>query len=64
MQNIILYLSTVLIWGSTWIALNFQKGPVAPEASVFYRFLLAFSSSKECFQKYSNQEISLLGSMK
>jgi drug/metabolite transporter (DMT)-like permease len=31
----------VAIWGSTWIAITFQLGRVAPEASVFYRFLLA-----------------------
>ncbi len=29
------------IWGSTWIAITYQLGSVAPEASVFYRFLLA-----------------------
>lgn len=29
------------IWGSTWIAITFQLGKVAPEASVFYRFALA-----------------------
>lgn len=29
------------IWGSTWLAITFQLGRVAPEASVFYRFLLA-----------------------
>lgn len=31
----------VLIWGSTWIAITFQLGEVAPEMSVGYRFLLA-----------------------
>ncbi len=31
----------VLIWGSTWIAITFQLGTVAPEMSVGYRFLLA-----------------------
>jgi drug/metabolite transporter (DMT)-like permease len=31
----------VLIWGSTWIAITFQLGAVAPEMSVGYRFLLA-----------------------
>jgi len=31
----------VAIWGSTWIAITFQLGKVAPEASVFYRFALA-----------------------
>lgn len=29
------------IWGSTWIAITFQLGKVAPEASVSWRFLLA-----------------------
>ena len=32
---------TVLIWGSTWIAINYQLGDVAPEASIVYRFSLA-----------------------
>jgi len=36
-----LYLATVLIWGTTWIAIEFQLGTVAPEVSVFYRYLLA-----------------------
>lgn len=31
----------VLIWGSTWFAITFQLGAVAPEMSVAYRFLLA-----------------------
>jgi len=41
MNNTFLYLITVLIWGSTWIAINYQLGDVAPEASVTYRFALA-----------------------
>ncbi|WP_286264932.1 DMT family transporter [Thalassotalea atypica] len=41
MNNTVLYLLTVLIWGSTWIAINFQLGDVAPEASITYRFALA-----------------------
>lgn len=41
MSNSLLYLITVLIWGSTWIAINYQLGDVAPEASVTYRFALA-----------------------
>ena len=36
-----LYLSTVLIWGSTWFAIKFQLGVVAPEVSLVYRFALA-----------------------
>ena len=31
----------VAIWGSTWLAITFQLGTVAPEMSVAYRFLLA-----------------------
>jgi len=41
MNNTVLYVITVLIWGSTWIAINYQLGDVAPEASVTYRFALA-----------------------
>lgn len=41
MNNGFLYLITVLIWGSTWVAINYQLGDVAPEASVTYRFALA-----------------------
>lgn len=36
-----LYILTVVIWGSTWIAINFQLGDVAAEASVTYRFAIA-----------------------
>lgn len=36
-----LYFLCVLIWGSTWIAIKFQLGTVAPEVSLFYRFLIA-----------------------
>ncbi len=36
-----LYCAVVLIWGSTWIVINFQLGVVAPGLSVAYRFTLA-----------------------
>lgn len=36
-----LYISTVLIWGSTWFAIKFQLGVVAPEISLVYRFALS-----------------------
>ena len=36
-----LYLSTVLIWGTTWIAIHWQLGEVDVLVSVFYRFALA-----------------------
>jgi drug/metabolite transporter (DMT)-like permease len=41
MSNWFLYAVTVLVWGSTWIAIEFQLGTVAPEVSIFYRYLLA-----------------------
>ncbi len=31
----------VLIWGSTWLAIEFQLGVVAPEVSIVYRYLAA-----------------------
>jgi len=43
MYNAFLYLITVLIWGSTWLAIKFQLGVVAPELSIVYRFGLAAS---------------------
>jgi drug/metabolite transporter (DMT)-like permease len=36
-----LFAACIAIWGSTWLAITFQLGRVAPEASVFYRFILA-----------------------
>lgn len=41
MSNAFLYIVTVLVWGSTWLAIEFQLGTVAPEVSVFYRYLAA-----------------------
>ncbi|MCW5838992.1 MAG: EamA family transporter, partial [Anaerolineales bacterium] len=41
MGNTLLYLIPVFIWGSTWLAIKFQLGAVAPELSVAYRFLLS-----------------------
>lgn len=37
-MNISLYLLTVLIWGTTWIALKMQLGDVAIPVSIVYRF--------------------------
>ena len=39
--SIALYATTVLIWGSTWIAITFQLGEVDPLISVIYRMALA-----------------------
>jgi drug/metabolite transporter (DMT)-like permease len=41
MTNILLFISTVLIWGTTWIAITMQVGPVPVLVSVFYRFATA-----------------------
>ncbi len=41
MQVPLLYLTIVLIWGSTWIVIPYQLGDVANEMSVGYRFGLA-----------------------
>ncbi|MGI9289129.1 MAG: DMT family transporter [Pseudomonadales bacterium] len=41
MNSVLLYTVTVLIWGSTWLAIEFQLGEVAPEVSLVYRFATA-----------------------
>lgn len=41
MQIFLLYITTVLIWGSTWFVITFQLGSVSPDLSVAYRFALA-----------------------
>jgi len=41
LSNLHLFVVCVLIWGTTWLAITFQLGRVAPDVSVFYRFLLA-----------------------
>ena len=41
MSSALLYSITVLIWGSTWLAITYQLGSVPPELSVTYRFALA-----------------------
>ena len=57
-----LYLASVLIWGSTWYAIKFQLGVVAPEVSLFYRFglaallLMAFCALTRRSLKYSLQQ--------
>ena len=38
MKNVLLFVATVLIWGTTWIAITWQVGPVPVLVSVFYRF--------------------------
>ncbi len=40
MNNASLFLVTVLIWGTSWIGIAWQIGPVPVTVSVFYRILL------------------------
>ncbi|MDC7218769.1 MAG: DMT family transporter [Spirochaetales bacterium] len=40
-MNKILYVTVVLIWGTTWLAISQQAGQVPPVAAVFHRFLTA-----------------------
>lgn len=41
MNNVFLYVLTVLIWGTTWFAIKLQTGYAPNEISIFYRALLA-----------------------
>lgn len=41
MHNIILYIITVLIWGTTWYAIKLQVGLAPDEVSIFYRAAFA-----------------------
>ncbi|MBQ4800561.1 EamA family transporter [Pseudoalteromonas sp. MMG006] len=41
MKSAALYITTVLIWGSTWLAIEFQLGDIAVELSLLYRFAIA-----------------------
>lgn len=41
MKNTLLYVVTVLVWGSTWLAIEFQLGEVPVEVSLVYRFAIA-----------------------
>src|ERR1700754_4945327 len=40
-MNLLLYVLTVLIWGTTWIAIKWQLGAVPPPVSIALRFWLA-----------------------
>lgn len=41
MRSTVLFIVTVLIWGTSWIAIALQIGPVPVSVSVFYRIALA-----------------------
>lgn len=40
-SNVLLYATTVLVWGVTWLGIKLQLGVVDPMVSVTYRFALA-----------------------
>lgn len=70
MSNAFLYLATVLIWGSTWFAIEFQLGLVEPEVSIVYRFLASagilfiwckFKDLKISFNLKSHFRFALMG---
>ena len=41
LNTLTVFAGCVAIWGTTWLAITYQLGSVAVEASVAYRFLLA-----------------------
>lgn len=41
MLDVSLFAATVVIWGTTWLAIALQLGPVPVLTSIFYRFALA-----------------------
>lgn len=41
LNSVVLFVVTVLIWGTSWIAIALQIGPVPVSVSVFYRIALA-----------------------
>lgn len=62
MQNGLLYFISVMIWGSTWLAIKFQLGVVEPEVSIAYRvslaaiILLIYSAVRKLPMRFSIQE--------
>jgi drug/metabolite transporter (DMT)-like permease len=40
-RDLSLYALTVVLWGTSWLAIKFQLGVVAPEVSIVYRFAIA-----------------------
>jgi drug/metabolite transporter (DMT)-like permease len=39
--NASLFTAVVFVWGLTWYAIKLQLGPIPPETSIFWRFLIA-----------------------
>ena len=72
MPNWLLFASTALIWGSTWLVIKFQYGIVAPELSVAYRFGIAalilfgwclFRGESLRFSRRMHAQLALLGTL-
>ena len=72
MNNWFLYAITVLIWGTTWIAIEFQLGEVSPAVSVCYRYALAslmlfawcrFRNLQLTFDRHAHGLFLLLGAL-
>lgn len=68
MNVFLLYVTAVIIWATTWIAINFQLGDVAAEVSLAYRFglasvmLFAYCKLANISLKFSiNQHVRLFG---
>ena len=70
MKNITLYIITVIVWGSTFLAIKYQLGSVDPMVSVIYRFglaaalLMLFCYARGLKLKFSREEhffMALLG---
>ena len=40
-MNALLFTVVVVVWGLTWYAMRLELGPVPPETSIFWRFLVA-----------------------
>jgi len=62
LNTTLIYIATILIWGTTWIAIKYQLGNVDPLASVIYRYaiasivLLLFSYFKKSDYKFSKKD--------
>jgi drug/metabolite transporter (DMT)-like permease len=60
LKSVILYIVTVLIWGSTWLAIEFQLGDVPAQVSLVYRFAIAaFVMWCYCMFKGMNMRFSM-----
>ncbi|MAD14772.1 MAG: EamA family transporter [Alteromonadaceae bacterium] len=60
MKSVVLYIVTVLIWGSTWLAIEFQLGDVPAQVSLVYRFAIAaFVMWCYCLFKGMNMRFSM-----